>query len=73
MVLLYLKSKFLLVSEIKKMATSSPSIYRDFHGLMHIWLIWEMEKIESGFILEMKKKVFSHLFGLISYRMENVP
>ena len=31
MVLLYYKSKSLLVSEMKKLATSSLSIYRDLH------------------------------------------
>ena len=32
----YTKSKSLLVSEIKKLATSSPSIYRDLHALFDI-------------------------------------
>ena len=43
MVLLHLVKKFLLVSDMKKMATSSPSINRDLHDLVH-FVVTELEE-----------------------------
>ena len=53
----YTKSKSLLVSEIKKLATSSLSIYRDLHGLFKTQNQTIFFSMKCHFALDMKQKL----------------